>query len=285
MEEGTGQLSIYINPPNMKTTIEVNNLTKYYGKFRAVGNASFSIFPGEIYGLLGANGAGKSSIIKLMLGLTSFGDDDSGEILINGIRVSQISYPAEIRKIIGYVPEDRTLIEDLTGGEYVDFIARLYSSTSLGYKERKEYYFQLFHLHEREHHLIRFYSNGMKKKALLIGAMIHNPKILIVDEPFAALDPESIYILKQAFTHLSKQGCTILLSSHNLRIIEDICHRFVILNQGKTLYEGDKRQLFVQCRTTNLEDSYIKLIKGSDEIKVINTYIHNLPYPSQSLEE
>lgn len=256
-----------------------NNITKHYGKLKALNNVSLNIKTGEIYSLLGANGAGKSTLIKLILGISQLGEKDNGSILFH--HPSQNKNTDNLKGMIGYVPEEKVLIEDLTGEEYVDFIARLYKCEfTQDLKERKDYFFNLFNLTSRKKHLIRYYSNGMKKKILIISSLIHNPKVLIVDEPFASLDPESIYILKKVFVEIVKKGCTLVISSHNLEIVEDITHNLIILNKGNALYEGTPTNLYKLCQTKTIEESYLYLIKGTKEVGRIDGIITSIPYTS-----
>jgi ABC-2 type transport system ATP-binding protein len=265
----------------MNTIIELKNITKHYGNFRAIENVTLSINEGQIYSLLGANGAGKSTIIKLITNLNKLTDKDHGEIIIsdNGKRIT----PREIMGKIGYVPEDRVLIEDLTGEEFVDFIARLNKCELKSIKKQKDYLFELFEMAKRKKGMIRFYSNGMKKKILIISALVHSPKILIVDEPFASLDPESIFILKGLFRELANRGCAVVISSHNLRVAEDISDKILLINRGKVLFEGTKKSLFNKIDVLSLEEGYIKLLSSYADIKEINDHIHNIPYTTQNL--
>ena len=142
--------------------IKACDITKYYGKFKALENVSMTVNKGEIFSLLGANGAGKSTLIKLMIGLSAFEENDNGDIFINNKNIKE--HTEQVRKIIGYVPEEKILIEDLTGEEYVDLMARLYKCNDENLAYRKNYLFNLFKLEDRKKHLIRFYSNGMKKR-------------------------------------------------------------------------------------------------------------------------
>lgn len=259
----------------MSPIIKIKNITKHYGKLKALNEVSLNIEKGKICSLLGENGAGKSTLIKLILGISQLGENDTGTIQFKN--KNKDDFNGEI----GYVPEEKVLIDDLSGEEYVDFMARLYKCKfTPELIERKEYFFNLFNLTDRKKHLIRYYSNGMKKKILIISALIHNPKILIVDEPFAALDPESIYILKKVFLELIKKGCTVIISSHNLDIVEDITNRLIILNKGNTLYEGTPNHLFEMCQTNSIEESYLYLIKGTKEMGRIDGYITSIPYTS-----
>jgi len=266
-----------------KELLKIDKLTKYYGNFKAVDNVSFTVEKGGIFGLLGENGAGKSTIIKTILGLNPFAGNDLGEITFKGLSVKKHS--SEIKRAIGYVPENRVLIEDLTGEEFIDFIFQIYNDKQYSqdeYEYKKDYLFELLKLKERKKNLICNYSNGMKKKILLISAIIHDPEILIIDEPFAALDPESIFIVKKLLTILAQKGCTIMLSSHNLSIIEDLCKDISIMNRGKNIFLGTIEELYKYCGVSTLEEAYIKLIEGSEEVKAVGKLIENIPYPSKN---
>lgn len=263
--------------------LKIHKLTKNYGNFKAVDDVSFTVEKGEIFGLLGENGAGKSTIIKTMLGLNPFEGNDSGEIIFKDLSIRNNS--SEIKKIIGYVPENRVLIEDLTGEEFIDFIFQIYNVKQYSqdeYNHKKDYLFELLKLKERKKNLICNYSNGMKKKILLISALIHDPEILIIDEPFASLDPESIFIVKKLLGVLSKKGCTIILSSHNLSIIENLCENIFIINRGKNVFSGSIDKLYKDCMVSTLEEAYIKLIEGSEEVKAVEKLINDVPYSSKN---
>lgn len=266
-----------------KEILKIDKLTKSYGNLKAVDNVSFTVNKGEIFGLLGENGAGKSTIIKTILGLIPLEDNNAGEITFKGLSVR--NHSSKIKKVIGYVPENRVLIEDLTGEEFIDFIFQLYNIGQYNKEEyecKKDYLFDLLKLSQRKKNIISNYSNGMKKKILLISALIHDPEILIIDEPFAALDPESIFIVKKILSRLSQKGCTIILSSHNLSIVEDLCNKIAIMNRGKNIFLGTIDTLHKECNVSTLEEAYIKLIEGSDEVKVVEKLIYNIPYSSKN---
>lgn len=264
----------------MNEIIKAVELYKYYGTFKALDNISFSVSRGEVFCLLGANGSGKTTIIKLLLGLLEFGAKDKGDIIIDGRKIRNSDERCRIK--IGYVPESRVLIENLTGEEFIDFIGKLNNADIEGANKIKDHLLKLFNMYERKNHMIKFYSNGMKKKILIISALVSNPDILIADEPFAALDPESIYIVKKLFSNLAEKGCTVFISSHTLDVIDDIADSVLVLNEGKSLFSGKKECLFEKCRTKTLEESYIKLIKGISEVRKLDSYIQDVPYKAKN---
>lgn len=264
----------------MNEIIKVEGLYKYYGSFKALDNISFSVNKGEVFCLLGANGSGKTTIIKLLLGLLGFGTRDKGNIIISDREIRNHEIDHKIR--IGYVPENRVLIENLTGEEFIDFVAALNKANMDEKNVIKDYLLKLFSLYERKNQLIKFYSNGMKKKILIVSAIVSNPQILIVDEPFAALDPESIYIVKKLLSNLAEKGCTVFISSHILDVLDDIAESVLILKEGKSLFFGDKDNLLKSCCTKTLEESYIKLVNGINEVNKLDSYIRDVPYKIES---
>ena len=210
--------------------LEIKNLTKSYGNspVKAVDNLSLSLNAGEIYGFLGSNGAGKSTTIKSLVGIYPFQD---GDILINGISIK--TDPLNAKKQIGYVSDNHAVFERLTGREYVNHMANLYNVEPSDAEERCNRLLKIFNLEEAFDRPSKSYSHGMKQKISVIGALVHNPKLWVLDEPLTGLDPQSSYQLKQVMKQHAKEGNTVFFSSHILDVVENLCDRCCIIEKGK----------------------------------------------------
>lgn len=213
-----------------KMLVEIKNLTKSYGNspVKAVDDLSISLKSGEIYGFLGANGAGKSTTIKCLVGIYSF---NSGDILIDGVSVK--TNPLKAKKMIGYVSDNHAVFERLTGREYVNHISNLYKVPMKDLQERCDKLLKIFKMEESFDRPIKSYSHGMKQKISVIGALVHNPKLWVLDEPLTGLDPQSAYLLKQVMREHAKSGNTVFFSSHILDVVENLCDRCCIIDKGK----------------------------------------------------
>src|SRR5438309_2564193 len=245
--------------------IDVSHLTKVYGPTVALNDVTLSVGTGEVRGLLGPNGSGKSSLMKTIMGLTkpSYG---SIQVLGYDVRTS----PMEIKRIVGYVPESPRLYEFLTATEYLDFIADV---RGLGYEEKKERITRLIEsldLEGKQGETITGYSQGMKQKVAIMGAILHHPKILLMDEPLNGLDPKSARVVKELIHSLAQDGVTTVFSTHVLEIAEAICDRLTILQSGRVLAEGTAQELREKAGLSNsgLEDVFLKLTgtKGVEDI-------------------
>ena len=209
--------------------VEIKNLTKSYGNsaVNAVEDLSISVRPGEIYGFLGSNGAGKSTTIKCLVGIYPF---QHGDILINGVSIK--SNPLEAKKQIGYVSDNHAVFERLTGREYVNHIAGLYRVSVADMEERCASLLKIFKLEEAFDRPIKSYSHGMKQKITVIAALAHNPKLWVLDEPLTGLDPQSAYQLKKVMKQHAREGNTVFFSSHILDVVENLCDRCCIIQNG-----------------------------------------------------
>ena len=215
--------------PNAGITLKITNFSKRYGKSNvyAVKNANLEVHGGEIFGFLGPNGAGKSTTIKCIVGIQSLSE---GQITICGYDVSTQS--VEAKRITGYVPDHYALYEKLTGREYINFIADIYGVSQIDRNERIKYYVDLFQLNDSFDSTISTYSHGMKQKITTIAALIHNPKLWILDEPLTGLDPDSIYQVKECMRHHASLGNIVMFSSHIIDVVENLCNRIVIIQKG-----------------------------------------------------
>ncbi len=220
--------------------LEIKNLTKNYGNspVNAVEDLSISLKEGEIYGFLGSNGAGKSTTIKSLVGIYPF---QHGDILINGISIK--TDPLKAKNYIGYVSDNHAVFERLTGKEYINHMANLFKVSMKDAEERCNRLLKIFKLEEAFERPIKSYSHGMKQKISVIAALIHNPKLWVLDEPLTGLDPQSSYQLKQVMKQHAKEGNTVFFSSHILDVVENLCDRCCIIEKGKLQGVYDLKEL------------------------------------------
>lgn len=209
--------------------LKIKNLTKVYGNstVKAVDNLNLELKEGEVFGFLGSNGSGKSTTIKSLTGIIPFNE---GSIEICGHDI--VKEPLETKKNIGYVPDNHAVFERLTGREYVNHIANLYEVPLEEREKRTEKYLKLFKLEHAFDQQIKSYSHGMKQKITVIAALVHSPKLWVLDEPLTGLDPQSSYQLKLAMKRHAKEGNTVFFSSHILDVVEKICDRVAIIKKG-----------------------------------------------------
>ena len=245
--------------------IEADHLSKFYGKVLGLNDLSMTVGPGEVRGLLGQNGSGKSTLMKSLTGLVR---PTSGRAKILGLDVQK--QPKEIRRLIGYVPETPRLYEFLTATEYLDFIADV---RGLAYEEKKVRISRLIDaldLEGKQGVTISGYSQGMKQKVALMGAILHHPRVLLLDEPLNGLDPKSARVVKELLHSLAKEGVTTIFSTHILEIAEAVCDKLTILQNGRVLAEGSVEELREKADLPGsaLEDVFLKLtgIKGVEDI-------------------
>lgn len=238
----------------------IKNLTKRYGDslVNSVDDLSISLKPGEIYGFLGPNGAGKSTTIKCLVGIYSF---QQGDILIDGVSIKD--NPLEAKKKIGYVSDNHAVFERLTGREYVNHIANLYEIDLKEAEERTEKLLDVFKLREAFERPIKSYSHGMKQKISVIGALVHNPKLWVLDEPMMGLDPQSSYQLKKVMKEHAAAGNTVFFSSHILDVVENLCDRCCIIKGGKLHGTYDIHQL--KESGESLEEIFMDVIGNIEE--------------------
>lgn len=235
--------------------LEIKNLTKSYSgsEVKAVDDLSISLKAGEIYGFLGSNGAGKSTTIKALVGIHPF---QQGDILINGVSIK--TNPLQAKKQIGYVSDNHAVFERLTGREYVTHIANLYGVPKSEVEEKCEDLLTIFKLKEAFDSPIKSYSHGMKQKISVIGALVHNPKLWVLDEPLTGLDPQSAYQLKMVMKRHAKAGNTVFFSSHILDVVENLCDRCCIIQKGKLQGIYDLSELHAEGRS--LEKIFMSVV-------------------------
>ncbi len=239
--------------------LTIKNFSKTYLKSnkKAVDGLSLELKNGEIFGFLGPNGAGKSTTIKTVCGILNF---DEGEIYIDGVNLKTDPVAAKLK--IGYVPDNHEVYDKLSGMEYINFMADVYGVSLEDRKERAEKYIKMFNLGDAINNQIKTYSHGMKQKIVVIGALIHNPKLWILDEPMMGLDPQSSYELKEAMKEHVKNGNTVFFSSHVLEIVEKLCDRVGIIDDGKLVAVGKIDDLKAQSGDESLESYFLKLTGG-----------------------
>ncbi len=236
--------------------LTIDNLTKKYLKsdVKAVDGLSLEIENGEIFGFLGPNGAGKSTTIKCLTGILPFSE---GDIKLDG--VSLLKNPIEVKMNIGYVPDTHDFYERLTGAEYINFMANVYGVNENDRKNRFDKYVSMFRLNDAINDYIKSYSHGMRQKISIIGALIHNPKLWVLDEPLTGLDPQSAFDLKELMKQHCAEGNSVFFSSHVLEVVEKICDRVAIINKGKLVTVCDINELKEKREDLSLEELFLSL--------------------------
>jgi len=235
--------------------IRTDHLTKHFGSVRAVSDLNLDVERGELFGFLGQNGAGKTTTIKMLTGLLR---PTSGQVII-GRDDSRPGYdlcvePEKAKAITGYVPDEPFLYDKLTGYEFVHFVAGLYNVPPQKADERIHYYFDLFGLTDAMHYLIESYSHGMRQKVVMTAALIHDPAVLILDEPMVGLDPRSARLIKDLLKQKSREGTTVFLSTHTLDVAEELCDRIGIIQRGQLIALGTMDELRAMAQDGNAKD-------------------------------
>ena len=237
--------------------LEIKNLTKTYkGGKTAVANLSLTVRTGDIYGFIGHNGAGKTTTIKAVVGIHDF---DQGEILVDGKDVR--SRPMACKQVTAYIPDNPDIYEYLTGIQYLNFLADIYQVPAKAREERIRREAEDFGIYSVLGDLVSTYSHGMRQKLAIIGALIHEPKLLVLDEPFVGLDPEASLILKKKMHAFCEKGSAIFFSTHVLEVAEKLCNRIAVISGGKLVAEGDTKEL---TRDKSLEDVFME-VTGHDK--------------------
>ena len=243
--------------------LTISNLTKSYGNKEILKGINLQISKGEIIGYIGPNGAGKSTTIKIILGME---EGYGGEIKLFGESIQQNS--VEYKRRIGYVPEIAEVYDNLTGYEYLTFIGQLYGLDLQFAHKKSESLMELFNVGEAYHSRISSYSKGMRQKLLIISSLLHNPDLLILDEPITGLDANSVMIFKEILAQLAAQGKTIFYSSHLMDVVEKISSRIILLNDGEIAADGTFAQLQSENAVGTLEGIFNQLT-GFDNYKEI----------------
>ncbi|QBD83682.1 ABC transporter ATP-binding protein [Ktedonosporobacter rubrisoli] len=246
--------------PAGRAAIRIEGLVRRFAGFTAVDNLQLHIPYGEIYGFLGSNGAGKTTTIKMLVGLL---EPDSGKAWIAGHNMW--AEPVAAKAALGYVADRSILYERLSGREFLGFLGQVRGLSLAETEERTAHLLALLELSEYAERLCGSYSLGMKRKLALAGALLHQPQVLILDEPFNGLDPRSTRHLKDLLLQLAQAGTAIMLSTHDLAIAEEICQRVGIIHRGKLLAEGSATELRQLARASNLEAVFLNLTNRQPE--------------------
>ncbi|MHA1377299.1 MAG: ABC transporter ATP-binding protein [Candidatus Helarchaeota archaeon] len=236
--------------------IVTENLTKKFGELTAVDNLNLQIPHGVTFGLLGPNGAGKTTTVRMINCIIK---PTSGRAFVNDFNI--LTNPQQVKAISGFLPESPGLYEKLTCVEFLEFIGELYSVPNNILKDRIEELVELFELKGRENDLLEGYSRGMKQKICLMSAIIHDPKVIFLDEPTSNLDPEAAHMVRDLIQQLAKKADkTIFLCTHLLKHAEELCDIIGIIKEGKLIIEGDTKKIIEETGTKDLESAYLKLI-------------------------
>lgn len=246
--------------------ITLNMVSKRFGQFMAVDGISLEVKPGEIFGFLGPNGAGKTTTIKMLAGLLQ---PTSGNVIIDGWDIAR--HPVRAKSVVGFIPDRPFLYEKLTALEFLRFMAGLYNCCSNGVEQRITYLLSLFDLTDWQHELIESFSHGMKQRLVMASAFIHQPRLIIVDEPMVGLDPRGAKLVKEVFRGFCVQGGTVFMSTHTLEIAEEVCDRIAIIHRGKIVAVGTIRELREQSGSegTTLNSIFFNLVGGEEVQKVV----------------
>ena len=219
--------------------LKITNYTKVYGKDKkACDNVSLTVKSGDIFGFIGHNGAGKSTTIRAVVGVLDF---DEGTIEIDGHDVKKD--PMACKEVTAYIPDNPDLYENLTGIQYLNFVADAFGISSADREARITDYANRFEIADALKNLISSYSHGMKQKVAIIGALIHEPKLLVMDEPFVGLDPKASYTLKEIMHEMCAKGSAVFFSTHVLDVAERLCNRIAIIKKGKIVADGNMEEL------------------------------------------
>lgn len=236
--------------------LKITNVSKSYDKVKkAINDINLEIYPGDIYGFIGHNGAGKTTLLKSISGILSF---DSGEITI--FDKSIVKDNLEAKKIMAYIPDNPDIYEMLSGIQYLDFIADAYGVDLEKRRNLINKYAKMFEMDLVLNNPIGSYSHGMKQKIVIMSALIHSPKVMLLDEPFVGLDPKASYLLKEVFHELVAQGSLIFFSTHVLEVAEKLCNKVAIIKNGKIVANGLTEEI---VKDNSLENIFIELLNES----------------------
>ncbi|MGD0174933.1 MAG: ABC transporter ATP-binding protein [Anaerolineales bacterium] len=249
---------------NGSLLIETKNLVKLFGDKAAVNNISFDVRGGEVFGFLGPNGAGKTTTIKMIVGLLQ---PTSGDVKVAGYDVQ--TQPMQAKAASGYVPDTPNLYMKLSAREFLRFVGDLYEMKRGKAEERIDELLKLFDLTDVRDDLIDSYSHGMKQKTALAAALIHDPKVLVLDEPTVGLDPKSARLIKDILRQLADRGAAVFLSTHILEIAERMCDRIGIIDHGNLVAVGTMDELRSMGKSgSSLEDIFLALTGGAEEAEI-----------------
>jgi ABC-2 type transport system ATP-binding protein len=246
--------------------IRIVNLCKQYGRLTAVDNLNIEVAPGEIFGFLGPNGAGKTTTIRVMMGILRA---SSGRVLLGEHDVEL--EPQQAKAIAGFIPDRPFIYEKLSAKEFLTFIGQLRRMDSSRLVRRIDHLLEYFELLNWQDELVEGFSHGMKQRLVLCAALVHEPRILVVDEPMVGLDPKGARTIKDLFRSLAKTGTTIFLSTHSISVAEEVCQRIAIIQKGRLIANGSMADLYrlTQGHDSNLEDVFIELTQQQDQLATL----------------
>ena len=247
--------------------IELVNLTKRYAQTLAVDDITLNVPAGEVFGFLGPNGAGKTTTIRMMMGLLQ---PTAGAVILGGHDLAREAIAA--KQLCGFVPDRPHVHEKLTGAEFLEFVAGLYRVPWAVMAKRREELLEMFDLADWATELVESYSHGMKQRLVMAAALIHAPRLLIVDEPMVGLDPRGARLLKRTLRQLAESGVTVFMSTHSLEVAEETCDRIGIINQGRLIAVGTVEELRHQAGShsdARLEAIFLKLTGGEDVVELL----------------
>ena len=253
--------------------LQLTGVVKRYGDFSAVNGLDLRVPRGEIFGFLGPNGAGKTTTIRMIAGVL---EPTEGSIVIGGYDLE--THPMQAKSRIGYIPDRPFLYEKLSGGEFLRFVSGIWGKDEPASEDRADGFLEIFNLLEWKHELIESYSHGMRQKLLITSALIHQPELIVVDEPMVGLDPRSARILKDLFRVYVERGGTVFLSSHTLEVVEAVCDRIAIIKEGVIIAKGtmDDLRLQVDSGEADLEEIFLK-VTGTDDMAEVVASLQESP--------
>ena len=267
-DAGSAVLSPKGGSPAEGEMLRLQGVVKRYGKFTAVNGLDLDVHRGEIFGFLGPNGAGKTTTIRMVAGVLR---PTEGRVLIGGDDV--VRSPEAAKSKIGYIPDRPYLYEKLAGGEFLRFVAGLWGKEGDDVEERADRLLELFHLTEWKNELVESYSHGMRQKLLISSALIHQPELIVVDEPMVGLDPRSARLLKDLLRTFAESRGTVFLSTHTLEVAEALCDRIAIIHEGNIIALGTMDELRAQAHAggAHLEEIFLKVTGGEAMADVIDS--------------
>jgi ABC-2 type transport system ATP-binding protein len=246
--------------------IRLEGLTKRYGTFTAVQPLDLEVRPGELFGFLGPNGAGKTTTIRMVTGVLR---PTAGRVLIGGHDIAR--EPASAKRLLGYIPDRPFLYEKLTGSEFLRFVSGLWGHEGTAVERRADELLELFQLTAWKDTLIESYSHGMRQKLLISSALVHAPRLIVVDEPMVGLDPKAARMIKDLLRTFTREGGTVFLSTHTLEVAEALCDRIAIIQDGAIRAMGtmDELRAEADAGAAGLEEIFLKLTGGEDVTELI----------------
>jgi ABC-2 type transport system ATP-binding protein len=245
----------YLAGQEWVVVIRVQGLTRYYGKLCAVRDISFEVHRGEVFGLLGSNGAGKSTTIKMLCGLLK---PTRGSVSIAGVDLAR--KPLQAKAMLGYLPENPVLYDRLTGMEMLELVGALRKLSPKLLRQRAKYYSEALGLGGQMQSEVGTYSKGMRQKLAIAMTLVHDPEVVLLDEPAAGLDPRYTRLLKEWVRNLSQGGHTVLLSTHITEMAASLCDRIAVIDHGRLLSVGTVPELLSSTSSPTLEDAFIRLV-------------------------